>query len=145
MVPKVLEPLKFYYSSQQVWCCFPQNSSAINSWYLELWYPKVPFSIDKYNLDTFFIFIYTSTHFVSNYWYLKINFWEQKIYFEISVVIPPAYKVCRGVYSFRLSICLSMRPSGVNILRQSFAWSFLYIKKWHLPGVSVPHWAFALV
>ena len=36
----------------------------------------------------------------------------------------PSHEVCRGVYSFRLSIRLSVRPSvcaSVNILRQSFA------------------------
>ena len=49
-----------------------------------------------------------------------------------SFVIPPAYEVCRGVYSFRLSVSSSVRPcvrTNVNILRQSFAWSFflLYI------------------
>ena len=34
-----------------------------------------------------------------------------------------AYEVCRGVYSFRLSV----HPPGVNILREVF----LYIKKWY--------------
>ena len=46
--------------------------------------------------------------------------------------IPPTYEVCWGVYSFRHSIrpsvissvCPSVHTS-VNILRQSFAWSFL--------------------
>ena len=55
----------------------------------------------------------------------------------------PAYEVCRGVYSFRLSVRSSVLPwfrpsvrasahTSVNILRQSFAWSFcafLYLWK----------------
>ena len=46
-------------------------------------------------------------------------------YGHISFLVkPPAYEVCRGVYSFRLSVCASIHTS-VNILRQSFAWSFL--------------------
>ena len=47
--------------------------------------------------------------------------------FVSPVIIPPANKVCRGVYSFHHSICPSMIPSvcasvhiSVNILRQSF-------------------------
>ena len=43
--------------------------------------------------------------------------------------------------SVRPSVC----PSGVNILRQSCVKFFLYIKKWRWQGVSVPHWALALV
>ena len=50
-----------------------------------------------------------------------------------SLIIPPAYEVCRGVYSFHLSVHLSIlpsvRPSGVNILCQSFAWSFFYTSR----------------
>ena len=40
-------------------------------------------------------------------------------------IIPPAYEVFRGVYSFllsvRSSVLPSVHPSGVNILCQSFA------------------------
>ena len=49
------------------------------------------------------------------------------------IIIPPAYEVCRGVYSYCLSVHLTVLPwfrqsvhlSSVNILRQSFAWSFM--------------------
>ena len=50
---------------------------------------------------------------------------QMTIFNMTTLFIPPAYEVCRGVYSFRLSIrsflLPSVRPSGVNILRQSFA------------------------
>ena len=43
---------------------------TVNSWYLKLWFLKVPPYIKEYCLD-FPIFIYISTPLISNYWYLK--------------------------------------------------------------------------
>ena len=40
------------------------------------------------------------------------------------IVIPPAYGVCRGVYSFRLSVCSSVPPS----IRLSIQVLTFYIK-----------------
>ena len=45
---------------------------------------------------------------------------KEKFQDFLSIIIPRAYEICRGVYSFHLSVHLSMCPSGVNILRQSF-------------------------
>ena len=46
--------------------------------------------------------------------------------YQVLIVITPAYEVCRGVYSFRLSIRSSVHPSSVNILRQ-FCVNFFFI------------------
>ena len=58
-----------------------------NAWYLEHWYLKVSSYIKEYYVGMFHSFLYISTPFISDYWYLKIIFWDQKIYFEISVVL----------------------------------------------------------
>ena len=57
--------------------------------YLKLGYLKVPFCITEYRLDTFPIFLYIKTAYISNYWcmYHKVNFLTTKLilrykYFE---------------------------------------------------------------
>ena len=52
-------------------------------------YLKVFSYIKEYNLNKFYIFLCISTPVISNYRYLKVHFlvlWDQKMYFEISVV-----------------------------------------------------------
>ena len=59
-------------------------------------------------------------------WCLRQRFmWS----FCLLLVIPPAYEVCRGVYSFCLSFCSSVR---VNILLQSFFLMHIYLKAYTL-------------
>ena len=56
-----------------------------------------------------------------------------------SIVIPPAYEVCQGVYSFRLSVSPSVRPWSVRmltfcvkVLREVFFLLYIFLKAYTL-------------
>ena len=90
---------------------FSQNKAGdkIKYSYVEHWYLKILQCIKIYTLDTFPIFI--STLCISNYWYLKVNIWDQKKYFK--------YKMSEMIFDFEIS--------RVDCRRQKYSFFRLFI------------------
>ena len=89
--------------TSMLWCVI-NNNCTFSLWYLEGWYLKVP-HIKQYSFNTFptlftFQLLLTQTNDTS-----KEIFWDQKIYFEISVVWSELWDIESWLcmkFSFRL-------------------------------------------
>ena len=92
------------------------------------------------------IFLYNSNLDISNYWYLKVNFLGQKIYFEISlvwdefqqwdikswlyIIVTPHQRLLQEAILMRShNICIKENEVEVSL---NYHWSQHYLQLWNI-------------